>query len=361
MSADPSGPAELGQALDALLASLTTDIALIGTELARQGRPDAAAITRALARITQLSHRFVQFLPTIAQHRKARIDSDGPLSPQQEHAWGQLNTRLYTARTWVGDWPRIEALVRAQIPPKRRRLYVTPGPVAAAQHLATDRLLDTLRGVLNTADQAEDARDKGCFADIAFPHTGFTAHVHAAHRVALAQSLRHPPRFLDVGCGGGLKLLAARVWFQTADGLEYDPGYAEAARGLIDRSGTGGCRVIEADGLSWTGYDGYDVIYFYRPMRDNDLLRALETQILAHARPGALIIAPYKMFAYRFAELGCAALADGLYVKGLAPRAATALRRRAELIGPVPSVAPPRAPSIWDPILEASRRNGHGI
>ena len=340
---------------------LDQNIQTITQKLGRGGPIDLAAVTRSLAEITQVSHRFMQLLPRIAAARAAQIDAEGALTAADSHQWGLLNSRISTTRTWVSEWPQIERLVRSQISPKRQKLFRRPDVILQAQEAASDAVFNELHGILNTSPQDEASRDHGCFADISLPNSVFIAHLHAARRVALAQGLRHPLRFLDVGCGGGLKVLSARQYFEQAAGLEFDKGYVAQAEALFAASSTGGCHVIHADGLLYEGYDTYDVIYFYRPMRDMDLLRQLEHQITKHALRGTLIIAPYKMFDYRFQEMGCAHLAGRLYIVGYSKRDAARLRRKAELIGPDPGLAKSGPTTVWDPILAASRQRGYGV
>lgn len=355
-----STPQSLNAELDGIMQSLESDISVIATEIDRPGQFDSAKVRMAVSRVRQLSHRFMQFLPQIAASRRENIEANGLPDPAEDHTWGMLNTRVFTARNWINQWPHIERLVQGQNPPKRRKLYVEPNETIQSQHHATDALMSDLHAILNTSDQNEDARLHGCYADIALPHSHFMAHLHAACRVTLAQNLPHPPRFLDVGCGGGLKVLSARAYFERADGLEYDQGYVTQAEHLFERSKFGGCKVIHADGLTWGGYDRYDVIYFYRPMRDIELLRALERQITSTAQRGTLIIAPYEIFDHRYEAMGCARLMNRLYGVGMTKREAASLRRRAELIGPNPRLDTSPVSSIWDPILSASRRNGYG-
>lgn len=356
----PDMPQRLAAEMDGIMQALRGEIANIAGELDDQGKRDSARIKMAAARITQLSHRFMRFLPEVGAARANQIEIQGPLTPAQAHQWGELNTKVYRTRTWMIQWPQIELLIRSQSTPKRHPLFREVDACTQSQLSAADAVMFDLHAILNTTQQDETARAHGCFADISLPQSMFMAHLHAANRVTLAQRLRHPAHFLDVGCGGGLKLLSARAYFERVSGLEYDPGYVAQAQNLIDRSKTGGCHVIHADGLTYEDYGQYDVIYFYRPMRDLDMLRALETQITGTARPGTLIVAPYEIFDHRFEQMGCARLAGRLYVVGLSQREAASLRRKAELIGPSPSLARSAAPSVWDAILSASRRNGYG-
>jgi SAM-dependent methyltransferase len=333
----------------------------IGDELGKPIKVNASLVTQKVRDVTMLSHKFMQFLPRVAAARDLFVKANGPLTPAQAHDWSQMSTRVYQARTWITDWPKIEKLVRVQVPAIRQKLYRRPThteAVTTSQLSVNDRIFNDLHLLLGQHSQDEKSRDHGCFADISLPQSVFIEHVHAAHRVLLAKRLRHPARFLDVGCGGGLKVLSAAKYFARADGLEYDSGYAASAQNLFDISHNDTCRVIEADGLTYENYDQYDVIYFYRPMRHIELLRQLEEQIVQTAQPGTLIIAPYKMFDYRYEELGCARIADRLYITQTSQSDADALRRVAEMTGVCVTVPVQNAVSVWDPILKASMAKG---
>lgn len=87
-------------------------------------------------------------------------------------------------------------------------------------------------------------------------------------------------RFLDVGCGLGSKVWIAQALGFEAHGLEINPKYAKIAS---ECAGTN--RIVCHDGITFPGYDNFDVIYFYNPMPTNEL----ETAILKNAKKGAII------------------------------------------------------------------------
>jgi SAM-dependent methyltransferase len=355
---------QLDAELDEIMSHLAGHIKTIGVELDKPFETDAAKVRTAISNITMLSHKFMQFLPKVGAARNATVRAKGELSATELHAWSGLSTRLYRERTWLIQWSRIEELVRIQIPVRRQKLYVKQAradDIMTNQLSVCDGVFEELHKILNPTAQTEAARIHGCFSDIPLPHSAFLSHVHAAHRTLLAQRLGRPTRFLDVGCGGGLKVLSASKFFDRADGLEFDPSYVTAAQNLFDRSSVGTCRVIQGDGLIYQDYDKYDVIYFYRPMRDNDLLDQLEHQIINVARPGTLIIAPYPTFAARHKTLGCGHVGGQLYITQTSQAQADELRRRAEMTGPFVRNNAPRAASLWDPILNASQAMGFGL
>lgn len=151
-----------------------------------------------------------------------------------------------------------------------------PSEVILSQMGQYDAVFDQLHDVFKPQLQSEGARNHGCFADITLPNSTFVAYAHAAYRTLLALGVNHPTRFLDVGCGTGFKVMMAARYFDECEGFEYDPAYTAAAKGLFARGHFASCSAFQADGLTHEAYDTYDVIYFYRPMREDDQLQELE-------------------------------------------------------------------------------------
>jgi SAM-dependent methyltransferase len=90
--------------------------------------------------------------------------------------------------------------------------------------------------------------------------------------------------FLDVGCGPGTKMLLARHFYGMGiNGIEIDPVMAGEAR----RYGP----VWAADALEMASdiYPAYDLIWLYRPFRDQALEQRLETRIMDEMKPGAIL------------------------------------------------------------------------
>ncbi len=201
------------------------------------------------------------------------------------------------------------------------------------RYRAMDAAFMAMHRLANPTDQNASAEDHGCFSDIPLPPSDFAAHVHAASRVAIAQRRPRPLRFLDVGCGGGIKVLMAAEFFEVSHGLEYDPGYALNAEQTLARAGTPGCHAFEGDGLTFDGYGSYDVIYFFRPMRDDAGMRALEARIVTEAREGTLLIAPYREFDPANQPRPVARIAGAVHVVGADEAAAEALHDAAERSG----------------------------
>lgn len=92
------------------------------------------------------------------------------------------------------------------------------------------------------------------------------------------------PAFLDVGCGPGTKMALARHFYGlTACGIEIDPEMAAQARNWGS--------VITGDALAVPSgfYREYDLVWLYKPFRDNDLERQLEERIMRELKPGAVL------------------------------------------------------------------------
>ena len=93
--------------------------------------------------------------------------------------------------------------------------------------------------------------------------------------------------FVDVGCGIGTKLLiASRCGYgYKVVGIECCKPYVDVARKLVSEA-----TIMHRDAL-YVDYAPFDVIYFYRPLRDSKVQRKLERRILNTAKVGAYIIA----------------------------------------------------------------------
>jgi len=355
--------ADLKAEMLAILSKLEGLIAQIANALGRPATLDTPSVNLKVAEVNALAHRFLLFLPGVVQARAKAVEAAGKMDSREQHEWAEITSRVLQARTWVSSWTLVERVIRQQVPPKRQPLYrrkAKTEPIVRGQLSLADGIFNEIHALLGQTAQDHDAQAFGCFADIGLPQSMFIEHLHAAYRVSLVQARAHPTRFIDVGCGGGLKVLSAATFFPHADGLEYDPGYVAAAQSLFTRAARDDCNVIHADALTYDGYDQYDVIYFYRPMRDPDMLLKLEQQIIRTARPGTLIIAPYMFFDHRYKQHGCALIADRLYVTAKTQKEANALRRAAELTGVSIVHSKPDASGIWEPILEVSRARGFG-
>ena len=209
----------------------------------------------------------------------------------------------------------------------------------------------------------QDAAAYGCHLDIPLAPSVFLANAHAALRMGIAQG-RGAMRFIDVGCGGGVKVMLAAEVFAQADGLEYDPGYVAAAQAAFRLMSVPRARVFQADAMNFDGYGDYDVIFFYQPMQSAEDLKQLERRIITMAPPGTILIAPYVQFAARAAGLGCGHVGGAVYLSATDQPRTDALRARAETTGT--GLIRPGAPidprdGCLTPLIEAARRIGFDL
>lgn len=188
-------------------------------------------------------------------------------------------------------WERMDQVVQRHIDPVYQPFDLSRPP------LPTDGVLYTLHMALhrlaNTNDQDKSAEAHNCFPDIPMHILNFESLIRAAYRLLLVQGRAENARFLDIGCGGGTTLIAASWFFDQCDGIDFDPGYIEAAERSLKIAGAERCRAMEADGLTFEDYGTYDVIYFYRPIQDAKKLAQLEERVFSQARPGTIVLAPF--------------------------------------------------------------------
>lgn len=303
-------------------------VQIIAAELLRPG-PERGPLTAPLAGLRQ----HLAEVQTIWPHLRRAVGWTGSVlvarSPEAVAAKG-LHSR-------VTMWPAV--LEAAEICAAGRTWPLLPPPpawldLAAGQAAVLSRTFTAAHRAINHAPQAGDAESIGCFPDIPLDAALFLANAHLALRVLLAQKRPGPYRFLDVGCGGGVKVALAGEVFRQVAGLEYDAGYVQIARRTLDLMQVRRGEIIEANALTFDDYGDYDVIYFFQPMRTQDGLHALEDRIASQARPGTILIAPYPLFPPRAARLDCAAIAGAVYVRGLSPGVEQALAAETARMGP---------------------------
>lgn len=109
-------------------------------------------------------------------------------------------------------------------------------------------------------------------------------------------------RFLEVGCGPGRIVVAAReariIPWESLHGFDLNPDLVEAGRaglGLTDE-------LFVADALT-VDYAPYDIIFSYRPLFDLDMQAELEARMVETMHPGAYLLAPYALDLDRYEAL----------------------------------------------------------
>ena len=279
--------------------------------------------------------------------------------------------RAYTRflnETWaqLSHWGAIDSLLRRQIWATSTPLIAekpAPSDPSVMDHVVNLSLAALHRlGNPNAERQSIKANERGMHRDIPYPMSSFTQMIGAAHRVCLAQRKPRPLRFLDVGCGGGTKLLAATTCFELCHGLEYENTTAKSAQELIEMFAPETCRVEHGDAFAYEHFGDYDVIYFYRPIADEDGMENLEARILTQAQPGTIICAGGGLLYADLKVFQIQPIAHQVYVTGIGPGAAATLIKDAESMGTdVPGFnrRARRAAEIWEDLLEVSAQNGH--
>lgn len=155
----------------------------------------------------------------------------------------------------------------------------------------------TLAG--DTADHKSARAKDGEFHYIPFPPLEFCNDIDMVLSLTYHGGIDRP-KFIDVGCGIGSKLVLAYsvgnykgLHSEDLYGIEKDPRYLEVAKTLLDEAGIRGAHLIKGDFFHHT-YKPYDIIYFYGPLMDHEKEVKLETLILDTAKPGAYVIAHYR-------------------------------------------------------------------
>jgi len=93
-------------------------------------------------------------------------------------------------------------------------------------------------------------------------------------------------KFLDIGCGTGLTLHIARALGFDAYGLETDPTTLK----LLDATHGRTKHVLVEDALSFKKYGDFQVLFMYRPFRDEQVQLQLEQRVMASMQKNAILI-----------------------------------------------------------------------
>lgn len=255
-------------------------------------------------------------------------------------------------------WGDMEALVERHIAPEPSPLEWHTEPTAMDELLSM--MYMSLFQMSHDGGQSDEAREFGAYADIPFPIQAFDRLMHMAYRIALAQNLGRDIHFLDVGCGSGTKVLAASRYFPVSHGLDYQGSYVERATRLFEKTKSQSCYAFVENGLNFAGYGAYDVIYFYRPMRETEDLMRLERKVFDTARKGAIVVAPYDTFSQPRKEMEGASLGGPVFLAGSVQEEADALAERARYTD-TDIIRRSRDMSFdtgfWQPLLDAATYN----
>lgn len=100
----------------------------------------------------------------------------------------------------------------------------------------------------------------------------------------VCETLTSGRKFVDVGSGIGTKLALAAAMGWEASGVEFRPQYAAMTSYICPEA-----RVYDIDARGFSGYDQYDVIYAYLPLRH---MGALIERVMQYVKPSAVLFFP---------------------------------------------------------------------
>lgn len=296
--------------------------------------------------------QMIQRLRALVGH----VASDTPLAAAERRALlchGPVRERKWTSITEMVS----RQLVPTAFPPLiTERTEIVRGPEFGPVNYVMNILFDLANPLNKDADLLPDTH----YRDIPLSGAYFINLLQAAQRILLAQGHSGPVRFIDIGCGGGTKVLAASAMFEVAHGLEYSPAYAAKAQQFLERLGVDAAVIRTGDALTFEDYGAYDVIYFYRPLKDPALAAQMEARVLAQARPGTVILAPLNATLGR-SDDDAGKVLDKIYLAGISRSDAQKVAEQAEMRGCETRIRvsdDATALGFWEPIVTQSRRNG---
>lgn len=96
-------------------------------------------------------------------------------------------------------------------------------------------------------------------------------------------------KFIDVGCGNGMKMqIANQLGLNDVWGLEYDKRLIKISNRLFNRKFAE--KIIHGDALEFNDYWQYDIVYFYCPLKEFERQVELETRVYEQAPDGTVLI-----------------------------------------------------------------------
>jgi SAM-dependent methyltransferase len=116
----------------------------------------------------------------------------------------------------------------------------------------------------------EKAIEYGCHPNIPSSYKPFMDNIKKAYDIASTFTGKMRPKFLDVGCGLGVKCALAKQACFDVYGIDINQKYCDVAKILLDTIDRCGKNIECCDALKYEHYDKFDVIYFYLPIRRVD-------------------------------------------------------------------------------------------
>ncbi len=106
--------------------------------------------------------------------------------------------------------------------------------------------------------------------------------------VRRAAELTDRRRFLDLGCGIGTKLAIMDGLGWQVSGIDHHEPYVEAARELVPEAEIRLSNILDCEQLD------ADLVYMYRPAREENLEVAVEQHVLSVVAPGSVMFWPLR-------------------------------------------------------------------
>lgn len=348
--------------VDCVQARIEEHVDTIATHLSDVPCTSREAVRERVAAINELRGDYFQLRDRVSQGPDGPFDARTRVGKQARVPWFALEGAVLRMGSQFEYWQHVQNWIGSHLDHHPTPLYPEPfwdTSVRDTLEDSTDYLFKLIHSFVNPGARESQQEDEGGFADVALPLSYFMQHLVAAYRMTLAQRLGRPARFLDVGCGAGLTVLAATKFFAPAEGFDIVRAYVSEAERLMRLSNQTVGHVFEADGLNFENYADYDVIYFYCPLRYAALQHELEDRIMSQARPGTILIAPD--IGFDNTRCGCAHVVGRLFLAHGSQEDAARLRAKSEHMGPCVAPPPPQVATPWAPILEVLARNGfHG-
>lgn len=113
------------------------------------------------------------------------------------------------------------------------------------------------------------------------PHEGSAV---AKYLIAIKKAEKRQLNFLDLGCGIGNMLILANILGYKSIGVEYNEELVKIARRIYSS------HIIQYNILNIENFLEYDVIYMYRPIDDEKVLKKLMQKIITKAKIGTYFI-----------------------------------------------------------------------
>lgn len=98
------------------------------------------------------------------------------------------------------------------------------------------------------------------------------------------------PKFIDIGCGIGTKVLIASILFDSY-GIDCNQEHIEISKIL-------GCNNTFCGDIFEQDYSDYDILFYYRPFYDDVIYEKFETKIYEESKTGSIIIPACSNFAW---------------------------------------------------------------